>query len=127
MSRILVCEDDDLIATMVALVLEQDGFDVDVVGSGEAALDREDGHDLIVLDITLPGISGIDVARSLRARGARTPVLMLTSLDDTDHKVRALEAGADDYLAKPFDLPELLARVRALLRRASVDFLPRTR
>jgi DNA-binding response OmpR family regulator len=118
MSQILVCEDDELIAAMVALVLEQEGYGVRVVGSGELALEQVAGHDLVILDITLPGIDGIDVAAGLRSRGHGVPVLMLTSLDDTGHKVRALEAGADDYLAKPFDLPELLARVRALLRRA---------
>jgi CheY-like chemotaxis protein len=121
MSRILLCEDDDLIATMVALVLEQEGHTVEVVGDGEAALRRAEGQELLLLDINLPGRDGVEVAALLRQRGHRAPVLMLTSLDDTRHKVRAFDAGADDYLAKPFELPELIARVRALLRRAEAQ------
>lgn len=117
MRRILLCEDDDLIATMVALVLEQEGFAVTCVDSGEAALGTEGPFALFLLDINLPGRTGIEVAHTLRARGESAPILMLTSQSDVGHKVRALDAGADDYLAKPFELPELLARVRALLRR----------
>lgn len=117
MRRILLCEDDDLIATMVALVLEQEGFVVTCVDSGEAALATEGPFALFLLDINLPGRTGIEVAHTLRARGESAPILMLTSQSDVGHKVRALDAGADDYLAKPFELPELLARVRALLRR----------
>ncbi|MEY3014541.1 MAG: hypothetical protein RIT45_3276 [Pseudomonadota bacterium] len=117
MRRILLCEDDDLIATMVALVLEQEGYAVDVVGSGEAALASAGPYALYLLDINLPGQTGIETARALRARGTLAPILMLTSQSDVGHKVSALDAGADDYLAKPFELPELLARCRALLRR----------
>lgn len=122
MSRILLCEDDGLISTMVALVLESEGHTVQVVGSAEQAIDAIDRagqppFDLFVLDINLPGKDGVSLAATLRARGVGAAILMLTALDATAQKVRALDAGADDYLAKPFELPELLARVRALLRR----------
>lgn len=125
MRQILLCEDDDLIATMVALVLEQEGYAVQHVGSGEEALAQPTPHDLYLLDINLPGQSGIATARALRARGVAAPILMLTSQADVGHKVSALDAGADDYLAKPFELPELIARVRALLRRSG-DAAPRS-
>ncbi len=122
MSRILLCEDDALISTMVALVLESEGHRVVVVGSAEAAIEAVDAadapFDLFVLDINLPGRDGVSLATTLRARGLGAAILMLTALDGTAQKVRALDAGADDYLSKPFELPELLARVRALLRRA---------
>ena len=122
MSRILLCEDDGLISTMVALVLESEGHDVHVVGSAELAIELVDAaaapFELFVLDINLPGRDGVSLAASLRARGVGTAILMLTALDATAQKVRAFDAGADDYLAKPFELPEFLARVRALLRRS---------
>lgn len=120
MSRILLCEDDHLIGTMVRLNLEQDGFGVDWQRSGEGALAclGEQRYDLMLLDIGLPGISGLDVARSARASGVGTPIVMLTARDDLETKVQALDGGADDYLCKPFDMAELLARVRAQIRRS---------
>ncbi len=123
MSRILLVEDDDLIGTMVRLVLEQEGYGVDWQTSGESGLARCVGadaqrFDAILLDITLPGMSGLDVAGALRRHGVGTPILMLTSQDQTDSKVDAFERGADDYVCKPFDMPELLARLRAQIRRS---------
>jgi DNA-binding response OmpR family regulator len=123
MSRILLCEDDGLISTMVALVLESEGHRVQVVSSAEEAIVAVDAaaldpFELFVLDINLPGSDGVSLATQMRGRGLGTAILMLTALDATAQKVRALDAGADDYVAKPFELPELLARVRALLRRS---------
>ena len=119
--RILLAEDDKLLADALQRALGQSAYAVDVVGTGteaDAAL-ALDLYDLAILDIGLPGLSGLDVLRRLRARRARVPVLMLTALDALPDRVRGLDAGADDYLAKPFDLPELEARVRALLRRGN--------
>ncbi len=121
MARILLCEDDDLIGTMVALMLQGEGHDVARYCSAEAAMaavSAGPAPELYVLDVNLPGRDGVSLAAELRARGESTPVLRVTALADTAAKVRALDAGADDHLAKPFDMPELLARVRALLRRA---------
>jgi DNA-binding response OmpR family regulator len=120
MSRILLCEDDHLIGTMVRLNLQQDGYEVDWRKTGEAAVEALGGarFDVILLDIGLPGISGIEVARIVRRQGVGTPILMLTARDDTESKVQALDSGADDYLSKPFDMAELLARVRAQIRRS---------
>ena len=120
MSRILLCEDDQLIGTMVRLNLEQDGYGVEWQRSGEAALEsmKQQRFDLMLLDIGLPGMSGLDVARASRAAGVGTPIVMLTARDDLETKVQALDGGADDYLCKPFDMAELLARVRAQIRRS---------
>ncbi len=120
MSRILLCEDDQLIGTMVRLNLEQDGYGVEWQRSGEAALEllTQQRFDLMLLDIGLPGMSGLDVARASRAAGVGTPIVMLTARDDLETKVQALDGGADDYLCKPFDMAELLARVRAQIRRS---------
>ncbi len=121
MARILLCEDDDLIGTMVALMLQGEGHEVARFPSAEAALAAVRAGlspELYVLDVNLPGRDGVSLAADLRARGEAAPVLMLTALADTAAKVRSLDAGADDHLGKPFDMPELLARVRALLRRA---------
>ena len=118
--RILLVEDDHLIGTMVRLNLETEGYAVTWHPNGEAAMATfaHDRFDLLVLDIGLPGKSGIDVARAARKLGIGTPILMLTARDDTDSKVAALDGGADDYLCKPFSMPELLARVRAQIRRS---------
>ncbi|MSP92676.1 MAG: response regulator transcription factor [Myxococcales bacterium] len=118
--RILLVEDDHLIGTMVRLNLETDGYAVTWHRNGEAAISTfaADRFDLLVLDIGLPGKSGIEVARATRKLGVGTPILMLTARDDVDSKVAALDGGADDYLCKPFSMPELLARVRALIRRS---------
>src|SRR5687768_17174237 len=117
--RILLVEDEPLVADMVRLNLEHAGFEVRAVGSAEdarVALARE-GFDLVVLDVMLPGADGFALARRARGEGLLAPILMLTARGDTTSKVAGLDAGADDYLVKPFAMPELLARVRALLRR----------
>ncbi|HSW17722.1 MAG TPA: response regulator transcription factor [Ramlibacter sp.] len=119
--RILLVEDDKLLADALCRALAQNAYAVDVVGTGneaDAAL-AHDTYDLAILDIGLPGLSGLDVLQRLRGRRSRVPVLMLTAMDALADRVRGLDLGADDYLAKPFDLPELEARVRALLRRGS--------
>lgn len=119
-SRVLVADDDRAIRESLARALELEGYDVAVVADGvEAlALARRDTFDALVLDVMMPHIDGLGVCRVLRADGARTPVLMLTARVETSDRVAGLDAGADDYLPKPFELDELLARLRALLRRA---------
>ena len=116
---ILVVEDDQRLARVIRRVLEEEGHTVDVASDGEEAVAvAEDGsHDLIVLDVLLPEMDGFEVCRTLRQKRVDTPILMLTALDSVQDRVRGLDAGADDYLAKPFALQELLARLRALGRR----------
>jgi two-component system OmpR family response regulator len=117
--RILVAEDDAILADGVTRTLRQSGYAVDWVKNGaeaDSALDTDD-FDLLILDIGLPKKSGLDVLKRLRSRDSRLPVLILTALDGVNDRVRGLDAGADDYLAKPFELAELEARVRALTRR----------
>lgn len=118
--RILLVEDEHKISAYVKRGLEESGYAVDPAYTGREALDwAESAHyDLIILDILLPELDGLSVCRELRSRGDRTPVLMLTARDDIDDRVAGLDAGADDYLVKPFALKELLARLRALTRRA---------
>ncbi len=118
-SVVLLAEDDTSIADPLSRALHREGYDVEVVGDGQQALDvATTGHiDLLVLDLGLPGIDGLDVCRRLRAAGRSIPVLMLTARADEVDFVVGLDAGADDYVAKPFRLAELLARIRALLRR----------
>jgi len=118
--RILVVEDDTRLAATLERVLAAEGHEVERVGDGLEALKLagERPFDLVVLDIMLPSLDGVGVCRRLRAT-AQVPVLMLTALAGTDERVRGLDAGADDYLVKPFAYEELLARVRALLRRAT--------
>lgn len=121
--RILVVEDNPRVASFVARGLREQSFAVDVVSDGEEALASAEIHpyDLVVLDLALGrGIDGMDVCRRLRASGSRVLILMLTARDATADRIAGLNAGADDYLAKPFAFEELLARVRALLRRGSV-------
>jgi two-component system OmpR family response regulator len=122
--RVLVCEDEELMAELLHQALVEEGHAVDVVGSGERAIDaaRTSAYDLVLLDVMLPGMDGFTTCRRLREHGAGMPVLMLTARDDVDDRVRGLDSGADDYLGKPFSLAELLARVRALLRRGPADF-----
>lgn len=117
--RILLVEDDELIGTLVEVNLQHHGYEVRWARSGEDAMASLDGHlyDAILLDLMLPGIDGLEVAARLRRKGIGTPVLMMTVRGETTSKVRALDAGIDDYLTKPFDVEELLARVRALIRR----------
>jgi two-component system response regulator MprA len=116
--RILVVDDDPMVATTVQRVLRPEGYDVDVALGGAQALEQARAHrpDLVVLDLMMPGIDGLEVCRQLRANG-NLPILMLTARSGTADRVRGLDTGADDYLVKPFAYAELLARVRALLRR----------
>ena len=117
--RILLVEDEHKIASYVKRGLQESGYAVDAVFTGRDALDWIGAapYDLIILDIMLPGIDGLTVCRELRLRGDRTPVLMLTARDGIEDRVDGLDAGADDYLVKPFAMKELLARLRALTRR----------
>jgi two-component system response regulator MprA len=119
-SRILVVEDDARLAATLERVLVAEGHGVEVVGDGLQALRRarEQPFDVVVLDIMLPSLDGVAVCRRLRAASATLPILLLTALGGTDERVKGLDAGADDYLVKPFAYEELLARVRALLRRS---------
>ena len=119
--RVLLVEDSDRLRHSVAAALRHSGYAVDATGDGADAHWRAKGneYDLIVLDLMLPGLSGTEVLRRLRAEGRRVPVLLLTARDTVEDRVRGLDAGADDYLVKPFALEELLARVRALVRRAA--------
>jgi two-component system response regulator MprA len=119
-SRILVVEDDTRLAATLERVLVAEGHGVEVVGDGLQALRRarEQPFDVVVLDIMLPSLDGVGVCRRLRAASATLPILLLTALGGTDERVKGLDAGADDYLVKPFAYEELLARVRALLRRS---------
>jgi two-component system, OmpR family, response regulator MprA len=116
--RVLVVEDDDEIAQALQRSLRMEGYEVRVAADGEAALEASDAFnpDLVVLDLGLPKVDGMDVARALRERGD-VPILILTARDAVDARVEGLDAGADDYLVKPFERQELLARLRALLRR----------
>ena len=119
-SRILVVEDDPRLGATLVRVLGAEGHDVELAGDGNEALRRarERPFDLAVLDVMLPGIDGFAVCRRLRATGFG-PILMLTAMSETGARVRGLDSGADDYLVKPFAYEELLARVRALLRRTA--------
>lgn len=120
--RVLVVEDDRRILDFIRKGLEEEGHAVDVAHDGDEALDWPAvvDFDAIVLDIMLPGRDGIEVCRTLRTRGVRTPILMLTARDTVEDRVAGLDSGADDYLVKPFAFAELLARLRALLRREPV-------
>jgi two-component system response regulator MprA len=121
---LLVAEDDRAVRTSLVRALELEGYTVEAVTNGAEALDRlarSDEHaavDLLVLDVSMPLVDGLTVCRVLRAEGSRLPILMLTARAEPRDRVAGLDAGADDYLPKPFDLGELLARIRALLRRA---------
>lgn len=118
--RILLAEDEELIGRMVELNLKHEGYEVAWVktGSEAEALALSEPFDVLVLDVMLPGQTGFQVARALRQAEVTLPILMLTARGDTTSKVRGLDAGADDYLVKPFDMSELKARVRALIRRS---------
>jgi len=122
-ATVLVAEDDRHVREALARILRFEGYDVVTVNDGAAALEAIDEHspDAIVLDVMMPLVDGFSVCRRLRARNDHTPVLMLTARDDVEDRVVGLDAGADDYLPKPFALDELLARMRALLRRADMD------
>ncbi|MDP9343416.1 MAG: response regulator transcription factor [Actinomycetota bacterium] len=124
--RILVVEDEIKMARAVRRGLEQEGYAVDVVGDGREAVFQasEADYDAIVLDVMLPGLDGFRVCHDLRERGRWAPVLMLTARDGVQDRIRGLDVGADDYLVKPFAFGELLARLRALIRRGPSDRPP---
>jgi DNA-binding response OmpR family regulator len=119
--RVLIVEDERRISAYLKRGLEEQGYAVDAVYSGREALDWAEAtpYDLILLDILLPELDGLEVCRELRRRGMRVPILMLTARDAVDDRVAGLDAGADDYLVKPFAVRELMARLRALTRRAA--------
>src|SRR5258705_7517149 len=121
-ARILVVEDEEALTTLLRYSLDAEGYDVETVGRGDDADTRLKEHvpDLIVLDWMLPGLSGIELCRRLRARPETRslPIIMLTARGEESERVRGLATGADDYIVKPFSVPELLARVKGLLRRA---------
>ena len=118
-SRILIIEDDEAILKFLRRGLAYEGYQVDTATDGQSGLTlaRDTPPDLVVLDLMLPGIDGLEVARRLRAGGS-VPILILTAKDAVDDRVQGLDMGADDYMVKPFNLDELLARIRALLRRS---------
>jgi two-component system, OmpR family, response regulator len=119
-TRILVVDDEPNITDLVGTALRYEGFDVEVAATGRSALVKGQTFrpELMVLDVMLPDLDGFEVCRRLRSEGTRTPVLFLTARDSTDDTVRGLTLGGDDYLAKPFSLEELVARIDAVLRRA---------
>jgi two-component system response regulator MprA len=120
MTRVLIVDDEPAVRAALDRALRLDRYEVELAADGREALDRlaEARLDAVVLDVAMPGIDGLEVCRRLREAGDRTPVLMLTARDAVDDRVAGLDAGADDYLVKPFALKELKARLRALLRRA---------
>lgn len=129
MARVLLAEDDEMISEPLARALRREGYEVTVASDGRAALAKaleDPGHDLLILDLGLPRLDGLDVCRSVRDAGLTLPVLMLTARTDEIDTVVGLDAGADDYVSKPFRLGELLARVRALLRRGDSTQLNRS-
>lgn len=117
--RIAIVEDNESVAKGIAYRMQDRGHATDIIDDGRAADEflRSDGNDIVILDINLPGMDGLAVLRAMRARGDMRPVLLLTALSETGDKVAGLDAGADDYLVKPFKMDELEARVRALARR----------
>ena len=121
--RLLLVEDDTKLVRALTLGLEREGYVVDAAESGDLAMElaRATDYEGVVLDLMLPGIDGFTVCRQLRSEGRWMPVLMLTARTDVTDRIRGLDAGADDYLVKPFDFGELLARLRALLRRGPIE------
>jgi two-component system response regulator MprA len=120
--KILVVDDERAVRESLRRALELEGYETDLAGDGREALERLEGGtepDAVILDVLMPGIDGLEVCKRLRRGGSRLPVLMLTARDAVENRVAGLDAGADDYVTKPFALEELLARVRALLRRTS--------
>ncbi len=121
MATVLLVEDDPAISEPLARAFGREGYEVRAHGTARGALNEVGGADLIVLDLGLPDMDGLDVAREIRSRGLDTPILILTARTDEVDMVIGLDAGADDYVTKPFRLAELLARVRALLRRTGAE------
>ena len=123
MTRVLIVDDEPAVRAALDRALRLDGYEVELAADGREAIDRlaEARRDAVILDVAMPGIDGLEVCRRLREAGDRTPVLMLTARDAIAVRVIGLEAGADDYLVKPFALEELIARLRALLRRTAAD------
>ena len=119
--RILVVEDETKVASFIRRALEEESAAVDVCSDGSQGLDwaLSGSYDVIILDLMLPTLPGLEILRRLRQKGSQTPILVLTARSQVDQKVQGLDAGADDYLTKPFAIEELLARVRVLLRRGS--------
>ncbi len=124
--RILIVEDDVALASGLRRILEAEGYAVDLMQKGEQAVlaAQQERLDLVILDVGLPGMDGFEVLRRLRAAGQGLPVLVLTARDALDDRVHGLDLGADDYMAKPFAMPELAARVRALIRRSGAHSGP---
>jgi DNA-binding response OmpR family regulator len=124
--RILLVEDERSAARMIAKGLREHGHAVDLAGDGTSALQQatDARYDMIVLDRMLPGTDGLEVCRAVRATGDAVPILMLTARDAVDDRILGLDAGADDYLTKPFHFGELLARIRALARRRALPLVP---
>lgn len=122
MYKIGIAEDDQKIATLIKNGLAENGYDTSIYLDGNSAIQAFSNQtfQLLILDVMMPQISGIDICRNLRAKGNQTPILMLTALGTIDDKVNGLEAGADDYLVKPFHFRELLARIEAMLRRQNL-------
>jgi DNA-binding response OmpR family regulator len=120
--RVLLVEDDSRLSAILRRTLEEEGYPCDVVEDGRDAVFQAAtvDYDLLLLDVMIPGIDGFEVARRVRGNGAQTPILMLTARDAVPDRVQGLDAGADDYLVKPFAVSELLARVRALVRRSQM-------
>jgi two-component system response regulator MprA len=123
--KILVVDDERAVRESLRRALELEGYEIELAGDGAEALttlEHEDAQpDAVILDVLMPGVDGLEVCRRLRAAGNAVPVLMLTARDEVENRVAGLDAGADDYVTKPFALEELLARVRALLRRTTND------
>src|SRR5690349_17654208 len=124
--RILLVEDEPRAAQMLAKGLREQAYAVDVAKHGREALYQASltDYDAIVLDVMLPGLDGFEVCREIRRTGSHVPILMLTARDAVDARITGLDSGADDYLIKPFDLGELLARLRALIRRGRLPLTP---
>lgn len=120
MTNVLLAEDDTAIAEPLARALTREGYNVVVQGTGQGAIDSAEAADVVVLDLGLPDMDGLDVARAIRGAGLTTPILVLTARADEVDLVVGLDAGADDYVTKPFSVEALVARIRAVLRRTTV-------
>ncbi len=117
--RILLVEDEKKVADFIQKGLKEESFDVEIIANGNEAIEEisKNKFDLIIMDIMIPGKDGVEVCKNVRKQGILTPVIMLTGKDTIDDKIKGLDAGADDYLCKPFSFSELIARIRALIRR----------